>query len=825
MSAGEPSTDDLARELAADRRLADRRDWTLLGTGGFGSVFRVDHDDLGRREAVKVLRRALDPAGIEEFRREARLMGSIGPHPYLLTVFDAGVLDSGRPYVVAEYVAGGSLQQRLADGGPMAWSDAVALGTRVASGLQRCHDAGVLHLDIKPANILLDADGQPRLADFGVARSRLGSGVTTGAPEQSELIATTVAYSPPELLEGRVSEATDVYMLAATVHALCCGHPPFPRPRDLTEYGVPPAVAAVIEGALDPDPAHRPASAAELGAALTAAATAPPPDPPRDGAEDDTTGDGPGSRRGLLAALGVAAIVVLVMAVGGWTLLGGSDAAEPSGGKVVELFLEPLTEAGQDPFTESVALASLPEPSPLELEVEPDPGEAGFFTGTVPRLYGGSGQEQVCDTAALIGFLDESPEKAAAFAEALGIEPSEVPDYLSGLAPVALQADTWVTNHGFRDGRATPRQSVLQAGTAVLVDEFGVPRVRCSCGNPLDLPQPPDDAGANLQQLVGDESAELVGTPWPGFAPDDVITVRPGADPVDELTLVDLDTDEPFVVPVGPPPAAPSRITLTDGECAGEVSVSDGGTGTNDDGTTWSAQVRDLRPAGEAGWLAVLECSVGRSVSTVVAAVAASGEVTDQISADSSRVPGPAFVPEDVDGDTAVWLVVGTGGVGDEGFWVSEPGQFAGPNAGIGAALTVLQQRYSVDGDRLVRSGVIVESAAQGETADLDEVRAVCGALQAFDPNAFPSLARSFGIEGVPLAIGRDAEGRVAAVLPAGVAAQGELAFVFDGGDWAEVPTTLATRVATAIPEDAASGLLTAGVFRCNTEMGREPAG
>jgi hypothetical protein len=321
---------------------------------------------------------------------------------------------------------------------------------------------------------------------------------------------------------------------------------------------------------------------------------------------------------------------------------------------------------------------------------------------------------------------------------------------------------------------------------------------------------------------LGDESAETVGTPWPGFSPSDVITVRPGADPVEELTLVDLDTGEPLVVPVGPAPAAPSRVVLTDGECAAEVSVSDGARGTNDVGNSWSAQVLDLRPAGDGGWLAVLQCAVGRSTSTVVAVVNESGEVTDQITTDSSRVPGPAFVSEDSDGDTAVWLVVGTGGPGDDGFWISEPGQFVGPNADIGVVFTVLEQRYSVDGDRLVRSGVIVERAAEGETVDLDELRAVCGALQAFDPNAFPPLARSFGIEGVPLAVGLDATGRAAAVLPAGVATQGELAFVFADGTWAESPTTLATRVATAIPEDAASGVFTAGVFRCATELSQQ---
>lgn len=106
-----------------------------------------------------------------------------------------------------------------------------------------------------------------------------------------------------------------------------------------------------------------------------------------------------------------------------------------------------------------------------------------------------------------IAVLTAEPDKNNAFASVLDIDPSRVPAYLRGLTPVQLRLDTRVTNHGFRDGAATSYQAVLQAGTAVLVDDHGVPRVRCACGNPL---LPPVALKGNPQQK---------GRPGPGTAP------------------------------------------------------------------------------------------------------------------------------------------------------------------------------------------------------------------------------------------------------------------------------------------------------------------
>ncbi|MCZ0997978.1 hypothetical protein O1M63_07095 [Streptomyces mirabilis] len=110
------------------------------------------------------------------------------------------------------------------------------------------------------------------------------------------------------------------------------------------------------------------------------------------------------------------------------------------------------------------------------------------MSGDAPGLYGGTRNVASCDVEKQITALRADPSKNAAFASVLGIQPSAVPGYLRTLTPVQLRADTRVTNHGYRNGSATTYQAVLQAGTAVLVDDRGVPRVRCACGNPLTPP-------------------------------------------------------------------------------------------------------------------------------------------------------------------------------------------------------------------------------------------------------------------------------------------------------------------------------------------------
>ena len=193
-----------------------------------------------------------------------------------------------------------------------------------------------------------------------------------------------------------------------------------------------------------------------------------------------------GSRRAIAIVVGS----LLVAIIGGlfvWQALSDSD---DGGGDDVtvlspreDFLFQPADAPGPDPFTRSVA------------NVLVDVEDEGLRSGVVvagPGLYGGT-NENVCDVDQLIEFLRENPDMARAWAEVQGLTVAELEDYLRSLEPAILLENTLVTNHGYRNGRATPFQAVLEAGTAVLVDEDGIPRARCACGNPLIPPDTPGE--------------------------------------------------------------------------------------------------------------------------------------------------------------------------------------------------------------------------------------------------------------------------------------------------------------------------------------------
>ena len=160
-----------------------------------------------------------------------------------------------------------------------------------------------------------------------------------------------------------------------------------------------------------------------------------------------------------------------------------------------DIFLESANSVGPDPFTASQGVG---QPTTTSSTSSPPSG-----TSTT-ALFGGSGDQKVCDPEKLIAFLESNADKARAWVIALNADPTfkwsggdsitvdQIGTYIRGLTPTFLAEDTRVTNHGYKDGQPTPRQSVLQAGTAVLVDEFEIPRVRCACGNPLAPPEEVD---------------------------------------------------------------------------------------------------------------------------------------------------------------------------------------------------------------------------------------------------------------------------------------------------------------------------------------------
>jgi LCP family protein required for cell wall assembly len=193
-------------------------DWRPLARGGFATVWQARQETLDRPVAVKVDERTLDSEGERlRFLGEARAAGNLSGHPGIVTVHDAGILADGRPYLVMKLCAGGSLTRWLRPENRQTPEQIRLVGVRIADALAAAHAKGMLHRDVKPANILIDSYGNAGLADFGLAT----------ASEQGSAAAITPAYAPPETFRRQpATEYGDVYQLAATLYALLSGRPP-----------------------------------------------------------------------------------------------------------------------------------------------------------------------------------------------------------------------------------------------------------------------------------------------------------------------------------------------------------------------------------------------------------------------------------------------------------------------------------------------------------------------------------------------------------------------------------------------------------------------
>jgi hypothetical protein len=160
------------------------------------------------------------------------------------------------------------------------------------------------------------------------------------------------------------------------------------------------------------------------------------------------------------------------------------------------------------------------------------------FQGNLPGLYGGTRNYATCNTVQLVTYLQSNPSKAAAWSHVLSINQTEIKTYVSGLTPVILRTDTRVTNHGFVGGVANPIPSLLQAGTAVLVDHYGVPVVKCYCGNPLTAPIPLS-------------SPTYTGIPWSTFQPGHITIINQSTTIINIFKLYDPQTGTTFTRPAG----------------------------------------------------------------------------------------------------------------------------------------------------------------------------------------------------------------------------------------------------------------------------------
>ncbi|HEY0831538.1 MAG TPA: serine/threonine-protein kinase [Candidatus Dormibacteraeota bacterium] len=268
--------------IAPGTKLGQYEVQDFIGQGAMGLVFRAYHVQLERTGAVKVLQGlAPGPDATARFRHEAQAIAQMR-HPNIVNVYDFGEHD-GVPYMIIEYVPGGSLANKL-NRGPLDTPTALKYLRGIAAGLDHAHGLGIVHRDVKPANVLLEKDDTPVLADFGLAKLLQGSslksmtGVTTGTP----------AYMAPEQVTGtRVGPAADRYALATIAYEMLTGVIPFdgeglmellyahvhrePVPPSARNHKLGPRVDAVIMRGLAKDPAARWESCTAMVDALSAA--------------------------------------------------------------------------------------------------------------------------------------------------------------------------------------------------------------------------------------------------------------------------------------------------------------------------------------------------------------------------------------------------------------------------------------------------------------------------------------------------------------------------------------------------------------------------
>ena len=194
-----------------------------LGSGGMSTVYLARDETLDRSVAIKVMHREMSEQAdqLQRFRQEARAVAKLS-HPNVVGVIDAGE-DGGYPYIVLEYVEGETLKQRINRVGALDPQEALAYAIEIARGLTVAHARQMVHRDIKPQNVLIDADGRAKLTDFGISRELEGDGLTaTGR------VLGTTDYVAPELAMGQgVDPRSDIYSLGVVLYEMLTGDVPF----------------------------------------------------------------------------------------------------------------------------------------------------------------------------------------------------------------------------------------------------------------------------------------------------------------------------------------------------------------------------------------------------------------------------------------------------------------------------------------------------------------------------------------------------------------------------------------------------------------------
>ena len=410
----------------------------LIGEGGMGSVYLAEHPFMGRKAAIKVLRReyAEDVGLVERFMNEARAANAIR-HPNIIDIIDVGRMPSGIPYLMMEFLEGESLARRVARG-TLATSEAVDIILQTTAALAAAHGKGIVHRDLKPDNLYLVPDESApgglrvKVLDFGIAKLR---GDLTGGSVKTQAgsVMGTPPYMSPEQCRGitdDVDDRTDIYAIGIILYEMLCGKPPFvsagwgeivlahltkpPESPRVLNPSVPEWIEAVIMKALAKAPGDRFQSALEMRAALrsmSAVATFPPrhvpggiagtpaahatPVPERPpttfrtatgqiASINPTLAEGPNARRSgrkRSIVIGAGAVVVAVIAVAAVATssskrgTGNAVAVPPTVAAPAPAAAPAPTIAPSPPATPPPALAPKPPETAISARLDSDPTE------------------------------------------------------------------------------------------------------------------------------------------------------------------------------------------------------------------------------------------------------------------------------------------------------------------------------------------------------------------------------------------------------------------------------------------------------------------
>src|SRR5213592_1311943 len=250
-----------------------------LGTGGMANVYLAEDQELGRRVAIKILddRHASDEQFIERFRREAKNAAGLS-HPNIVSIYDRGEAE-GTYYIAMEYLDGRSLKELIVSRGPAPVHVAIDYARQILAAVRFAHRHGIVHRDIKPHNVLVDAEGRLKVTDFGIARAG-GSQMT----EAGSIIGTAQYLSPEQAKGAPVDQTSDIYSVGIVLYELLTGTVPFtgetpveiamkhlsqtPEPPSAKRPEVPHDLDLVVLRALAKDPADRYQSSEEMDADL-----------------------------------------------------------------------------------------------------------------------------------------------------------------------------------------------------------------------------------------------------------------------------------------------------------------------------------------------------------------------------------------------------------------------------------------------------------------------------------------------------------------------------------------------------------------------------